>query len=162
MLNNADLILARRRLTGYLRPTPLEPALGLGPHIWLKLENANRTHSFKCRGALNAMLALDAAARSRGILAASSGNHAQGVALAAHLVGAEATIMMPAHTPRRKVDGVRAWGATPLLVGETYDEAEAAARCETHGRLEQSQGRRQSPGPPCGACPVPLAEDVPK
>lgn len=136
MLNNADLILARRRLTGYLRPTPLEPAPGLGPHTWLKLENANRTHSFKCRGALNAMLALAADARSRGILAASSGNHAQGVALAAHLVGAEATIVMPAHTPRRKVDGVRAWGATPLLVGETYDEAEAAAR-----QMERDTGK---------------------
>jgi len=66
MLNNADLILARRRLTGYLRPTPLEPAPGLGPHTWLKLENANRTHSFKCRGALNAMLALDGTERYAG------------------------------------------------------------------------------------------------
>jgi threonine dehydratase len=128
MLTIADLHLARRRIAGYLRPTPLEPAGGLGAAAWLKLECANRTRSFKCRGALNAMLALDPAARARGILAASSGNHAQGVALAAHLVGAQATILMPAHTPRRKVEGVRAWGATPLLTGETYDEAEAQAR----------------------------------
>jgi threonine dehydratase len=135
-LQNADLLLARRRISGYLRPTPLEPAPALGANTWLKLECANRTRSFKCRGALNAMLALDPAARAKGILAASSGNHAQGVALAAHLVGAEATILMPAHTPRRKVDGVRAWGAEALLLGDTYDEAEAAAR-----QMERTTGK---------------------
>ncbi|MBZ0290611.1 MAG: pyridoxal-phosphate dependent enzyme [Anaerolineae bacterium] len=66
MVHAADIILARRRLAGYLRPTPLEAVPGLGDQVWLKLENANRTHSFKVRGALNAMLALSDEARTRG------------------------------------------------------------------------------------------------
>lgn len=131
----ADVTLARYRLSRWLQPTPLEDAPGLGSSVWLKLENANRTHSFKIRGALNAMLALDEAARSRGIIAASSGNHAQGVACAAHLLGASARILMPVHTPKRKVNGVRRYGAEAVLFGATYDDAELEAR-----RREQADG----------------------
>jgi threonine dehydratase len=135
MLTIAQITAARSRLTGYLRPTPLEAAPGLGTHVWLKLENTNRTHSFKCRGALNALLCLDAAQRARGIVTASSGNHAQGLAYAAHLLGVQATILMPTHTPRRKVEGVQRYGAQAVLFGDNYDATEAEAR-----RLEQSQG----------------------
>src|SRR5690606_35518994 len=106
MVTLADVVHARDRLLNYLQPTPLEIAPGLGKGIWLKLENAHQTHSFKVRGALNAVLSLNGMARSRGIVACSSGNHAQGVAYAAQVAGVRARIVMPSHTPRRKVNGV--------------------------------------------------------
>jgi len=128
MVGFADIINAQMRLKPYLQPTPLESAAGdLGENTWLKLENANQTHSFKIRGALNAVLSLDDAARQRGIIAASSGNHAQGVAYAANLVGAKAQILMPEHTPKKKVEGVRRYGAEAVLFGTNYDETEAEA-----------------------------------
>jgi threonine dehydratase len=136
MVHASDIVLARRRISGYLRPTPLEPVLGLGDKVWLKLENSNRTHSFKIRGALNAMLALSDEARAKGIVTASSGNHAQGVAYAAHLLGVQAKILMPVHTPKRKVDGVKRYGAEAVLFGDNYDETEAEGR-----RLEQAEGK---------------------
>jgi len=123
----ADVLRARQRLNDYLTPTPLEPAPALGKAVYLKLENANLTHSFKIRGALNALLSLDDEARMRGVVTASSGNHAQGLAYAAHLTGIPATILMPAHTPRRKVDGVRRYGARVDLESTNYDIAEARA-----------------------------------
>ena len=135
MLTMDDLIQARERLRTHLTPTPLENAPTLGEQVWLKLENANLTHSFKIRGALNAVLALDDSARLRGLVTASSGNHAQGLAYAAHLTGAKATILMPEHTPQRKVDGVRKYGAEARLFGANYDETEAEAR-----RLERENG----------------------
>lgn len=127
MLRITELVRAQSRLQAHLIPTPLEPAPDLGPDVWLKLENANRTHSFKIRGALNALLVLDEEARARGIVTASSGNHAQGVAYAAQLTRTRARILMPEHTPRRKVDGVRRWGAEAVLWGTNYDESEAEA-----------------------------------
>ena len=122
-----DIVRAQHRLTAHLQPTLLEAAAQLGAGIWLKLENANKTHSFKIRGALNAMLALDDDARSKGIIAASSGNHAGAVAYAASLVGASAQIFMPVTTPRKKVDNVRRYCAEAVLFGDNYDEAEAEA-----------------------------------
>lgn len=127
MLQFADIVEAQMRLRPYLPPTPLEFAPNLGNAVYLKLENANKTHSFKIRGALNAILSLDKAARERGIVAASSGNHAQGVAYAAQLVGAQASILMPHHTPKKKVNGVLAYGAEAVLYGSNYDETEAEA-----------------------------------
>lgn len=121
-----DIRAARERLGAHLTLTPLEPVPGLGARTWLKLENANRTHSFKVRGALNALLALDRKALEGGIVAASSGNHAQGIAYAASKLGVKARIYMPASAPRKKVAGVRMWGIEPILHG-TYDEAEAEA-----------------------------------
>jgi threonine dehydratase len=135
MVQLADIALARYRIARHLPPTPLEAAPGLGENIWLKLENANHTHSFKVRGALNAMLALDEAERARGIVTASSGNHAQGVAYAAHLVGAGARILMPVHTPRRKVAGVQRYGAEAVLFGDNYDATEVEGR-----RIERDEG----------------------
>ncbi|MCG8653086.1 MAG: pyridoxal-phosphate dependent enzyme, partial [Pirellulales bacterium] len=73
MLRLGDIVRAGQRLAPHLTPTPLEAAPGLGENIWLKLENANKTHSFKIRGALNAILSLDDTARRRGVIAASSG-----------------------------------------------------------------------------------------
>ena len=135
MVQLADVALARYRIAPYVQPTPLERAHSLGAAVWLKLENAHQTHSFKVRGALNALLALSPAARDRGIVACSSGNHAQGVAYAAQVVGARARVIMPRHTPRRKVNGVRQYGAEAVLFGDNYDEAEEEAR-----RLERAEG----------------------
>lgn len=128
MIELGDIALARYRLAPYLTPTPLEKAPGLGADVWLKLENVNRTHSFKVRGALNAMLSLNQRARDKGIVACSSGNHAQGVAYAAQLVGTTARIFMPTTTPRRKVAGVQLFGSQAVLCGDNYDEAEEEAR----------------------------------
>ena len=125
MVTLGDIIRAGHRLAPYLPPTPLEDAPALGDNIWLKLENANKTHSFKIRGALNAILSLSEQARDRGIIAASSGNHAGAVAYAAHLTGASAQILMPRTTPKKKVDNVKRYGADAVLFGDTYDEAEA-------------------------------------
>jgi threonine dehydratase len=136
MLTITDITAARSRLTGYLRPTPLEAAPGLGSNVWLKLENTNRTHSFKCRGALNALLCLTEDERNRGIVTASSGNHAQGLAFAAHLLGVQAKILMPTHTPRRKIEGVQHYGAEAVLFGDNYDATEAEGR-----RVERVEGR---------------------
>ena len=124
-----DIVRAQHRLKAHLRPTPLEEAAGLGAGTFLKLENANRTHSFKIRGALNAMLSLDEKALARGIIAASSGNFAMAVAYAARLCGAAAQILMPVGTPEKKVSGVRRYGAgaEAVLFGENFDEAEAEA-----------------------------------
>ncbi len=135
MLRLADIAQARERLAPHLRPTALEAAPGLGERVWLKLENSNPTRSFKVRGALNTMLQLDEAERSRGIIACSSGNHALGVAWAAQLAGLPATLLMPPATSRRKIDGVRRLGSQAELFGMTYDDAEVEAR-----RRQQTQG----------------------
>ncbi|MGQ9908356.1 MAG: threonine/serine dehydratase [Candidatus Flexifilum sp.] len=131
-----DITAARARIRPYLDPTPLEAAPMPDERVWLKLENLNRTRSFKARGALNALLSLDDAARSRGVVTASSGNHAQGMALAASLLGVGARIVMPTYAARRKIAGVNRYGAEAVLHGATYDEAEAEAR-----RIEREMGR---------------------
>ena len=123
----ADIVRAGQRLGPHLVPTPLEAAPKLRENVWLKLENANKTHSFKIRGALNAILALDRVARDQGIIAASSGNHAGALAYAAQVTGASAQILMPAKTPGKKIDNVRQYGAEAVLYGDNYDEAEAEA-----------------------------------
>lgn len=86
MVQLADVALAHYRLTAWLQPTPLERAHELGEAVWLKLESANKTHSFKIRGALNAMLALDESARAKDIIACSSGNHARVLAVSMDII----------------------------------------------------------------------------
>ena len=117
---------ARDRLARYLQPTPLEPANGM-TSVWLKLENANRTHSFKVRGALNALLSLSTEERARGIVTASSGNHAQGIAYAAGLLGIEARVLMPTFVAKRKAAGVTRWSAQAVLFSDDYGEVEREA-----------------------------------
>jgi len=127
-----DILHARQRLAAHLRPTPLEMSEHLGKNIGFKLENLNLTRSFKIRGALNAMLSLSLSLsdeeKSRGIVAASAGNHAQGVAYAARLSGVNARVVMPANAPQRKVKGTQRLGAEVVLYGDTYDDAEEHAR----------------------------------
>jgi threonine dehydratase len=104
--------------------TPLQPApalsQALGNKILLKREDLQPTFSFKIRGAYNKLVNLSAAQKVRGVITASAGNHAQGVALAARELGIEATIVMPATTPELKVLGVRSRGAEALLHGESF------------------------------------------
>jgi len=106
-----------------------------GLEVFLKLENLQRTGSFKERGALNKLLTLTEVERSRGVIAASAGNHAQGVAFHAAKLGIRAQIVMPQATPLVKVVSTRGFGAEVILHGANYDEAceEALRRCEEQG-----------------------------
>jgi threonine dehydratase len=99
-----------------------------GCDVYLKLENLQRTGSFKMRGALNKIESLSPAERARGLVAASAGNHAQGVALAAKLAGSRATIVMPESTPLVKIQRTESYGAEVVLSGATYDDAQEKAR----------------------------------
>ena len=119
------------------RESPLDPAPRLSARlrnqVLLKREDLQPVYSFKLRGAMNKMHHLDPAVRERGVLAASAGNHAQGVALAASRLGCPAYIVMPVTTPAIKVDAVRALGAEVELWGDSYSEAETRA----HQRQEE-------------------------
>ena len=119
------------RVYDVARETPLEPAplmsRRIGNSAYLKREDLQPVFSFKCRGAYNKMINLSEEARARGVVAASAGNHAQGVALGAQKLGVRAKIVMPVTTPMIKVDAVRNWGATVVLHGDTFDEASARA-----------------------------------
>ncbi|MGH8801270.1 MAG: threonine ammonia-lyase, biosynthetic, partial [Casimicrobiaceae bacterium] len=111
--------------------TPLElaPALSrrLGHQVLLKREDQQSVFSFKLRGAYNKMAHLTPAARARGVIAASAGNHAQGVALAAQRLGCRATIVMPVTTPHIKIAAVQARGAKVVLHGDSYSDASVRA-----------------------------------
>ena len=123
----ADVLAAQARLRRYLAATPLHHAERFG--CWLKLENLQRTGSYKVRGALNALLAARERGDSRPVIAASAGNHAQGLAWAAYRLGVQAITVMPRGAPETKIAGVAHWGATVRLHGDSYDEAKAFA-CE--------------------------------
>jgi threonine dehydratase len=104
--------------------------------VLLKREDLQPVFSFKLRGAYNKMAGLSAAALKRGVIAASAGNHAQGVALSAQRLGCRATIVMPVTTPRIKVDAVAARGAKVVLAGDSYDDAYRHAKAlERRGKM---------------------------
>ena len=120
--------------------TPLEPAPNLSARlqnrVLLKREDMQPVFSFKLRGAYNKMAHLSSAQLARGVIAASAGNHAQGVALAAQKMGCRAVIVMPTTTPRIKIDAVKARGAEVVLAGDSYDEAYThAVELERRDRL---------------------------
>jgi len=126
-----EICRAAERLAPYIRRTPTIYSHSLSElselEVWLKLENLQRTGAFKIRGALNKVLGLPRAQLERGLVAASAGNHAQGVALAAKLAGARATIVMPLATPIVKVHGTERYGAEVVLAGDNYDAAQKVA-----------------------------------
>jgi threonine dehydratase len=128
-------------LHGVVRHTPLEHSRGLaelvGGPVWLKCENLQRTGSFKIRGAYNRISRLTEVERNRGVVAASAGNHAQGVALAARLLGTTATVFMPETAPLPKVAATRAYGAEIRLLGQSLVEPliAAAEYAETTGSI---------------------------
>jgi len=114
------------------RETPLElaPLLSkrLQNNIWLKREDLQPVFSFKLRGAYNRMVQLSDEEKDAGVIAASAGNHAQGVALAATKLGVKATIVMPETTPPIKVNAVKGMGGNVVLIGDSYDQASAYAK----------------------------------
>jgi len=127
-----ELVLqAQQRLAGYLHRTPLIHSQmlsdRLGVDVYLKLECLQKTGSFKPRGAFNKMLTLTDEEKRAGVVATSGGNHAQGVAYAARLLGVQATICMPSATPANYIDATRAYGAQVILCeGQAGSYAEAS------------------------------------
>ena len=118
---------AEKRLHGVVHHTPLDFSSTFsamsGAEIYLKLENLQKTGSFKIRGAYNKVQSLSPKEREKGVIAASAGNHAQGVAYGAHQAGIESTIVMPEAAPLAKIVATRGYGADVVLCGEIYDEA---------------------------------------
>jgi len=127
LVSLADVRAARVLLDGIARTTPLEGSRALtdrvGGPVWLKCENLQRTGSFKIRGAYVRIARLSDAERARGVVAASAGNHAQGVALAASLLGCRSTVFMPVAAPLPKIAATKAYGAGVRLSGSTVDES---------------------------------------
>ena len=127
-----DVRAAQDLLSGVVRPTPLEYSRALaervGTEVYLKCENLQRAGSFKIRGAYTRMARLSEEEKARGVVAASAGNHAQGVALAAQLLGIRAKVYMPHGAPMPKLVATRAYGADIEQVGTTIDECLVKAR----------------------------------
>src|SRR3984957_20500608 len=135
----ADVAEERERVRGsiYYSPCPHSQMLSAltGQQVYMKLENLQMTDPFKERGALNRIATLTPAQAARGVVAASAGNHAQGVAYHATKRGIRALIVMPLATPLVKVTATRGFGAEVVLHGANYDEA-----CEEATRLCKAQG----------------------
>jgi threonine dehydratase len=135
-----DVRAASRRLLNRIHRTPVLTSSAFddasGHSVFFKCENLQRAGSFKPRGALNKLLTLTAEERRRGVVAFSSGNHAQGVALAARLVETTAIICMPTDAPRLKLEATRGYGAEVVLYDRQMDDREALAR-----RIASETGR---------------------
>jgi threonine dehydratase len=118
-------------------PLDAAPVLSrrIGNQVWLKREDQQPVFSFKLRGAYNKMVQLGAEQRARGVICASAGNHAQGVALSARRLGCTAVVVMPVTTPKLKIDAVKALGGEVVLHGESYSDAYAHAAA-----LQQERG----------------------
>jgi len=131
MLSLAAIRAARDRIADVARVTPVRYSHTFseqtGGSVHLKLENVQRTGAFKIRGALNRIATLSDAEQAAGVVTASAGNHAQGVALAATRAGVDATIVMPEHAPISKIKATRGYGARVVLDGVDYAEAQARA-----------------------------------
>jgi threonine dehydratase len=134
-----DIEEARKAILGtvFLSPCAYSETLSrlTGTKCWLKLENLQMTGSFKERGAVNKLSRLTPEERARGVICASAGNHAQGVAYHAERMGIAATVVMPQGTPLIKIQGARNYGANVVLYGASYDDA-----FEEATRLAAAQG----------------------
>jgi threonine dehydratase len=140
MLDYEDVLAAQDRVAETARHTPLEYSHTFsamtGAEVHLKLETFQRTGSFKIRGATNKIATLSDAEAAAGVVTASAGNHAQGVALAATRIGVDAKIVMPEHAPVSKVKATRNYGADVVLHGRDYNEAATRAH-----EIERDEGR---------------------
>ncbi|MBO6046784.1 MAG: threonine ammonia-lyase [Erysipelotrichaceae bacterium] len=127
MLKLKDFQEAKERVDQVILPTPLIYSEAFSKEyrnkVYIKPENLQRTGAFKIRGAYNKIMKMSDEAKEKGLIAASAGNHAQGVAYGARASGVKATIVMPAHTPLIKVDATKNLGAEVVLSGEVYDDA---------------------------------------
>jgi threo-3-hydroxy-L-aspartate ammonia-lyase len=128
----ADVERARERLRGHAHHTPVVTSRTLdalvGAQVFLKCENLQRMGAFKFRGAYNALSALPESARAKGVVAYSSGNHAQAVALSARMIGMPATIVMPSNAPRAKLDATEGYGARVVRYDPREDRREVVAQ----------------------------------
>jgi threonine dehydratase len=135
----AEVEAAQERLRNVIVATPMLPGARLsedaGGNVFVKAENTQRAGSFKLRGAYNKISQLSDAQRQRGVIAASMGNHAQGVALAARMLGAPAIVVMPEEASLTKITATRRYGAEVILYGQSFDEATAHALA-----LSESEG----------------------
>ncbi len=167
MITLDDVRAAAGRLRDRIHRTPVITCRSFdeatGYSVFFKCENLQRAGSFKIRGALNKLLSLSAAERARGVVAFSSGNHAQGVALAARTVGTSAVLVMPSDAPRLKLAATRGYGAEVVFYDRQKEDREAIAR-----RLEAETGRVLVPpyDDPAimagqGTAALELLEDVP-
>lgn len=140
-----DIKDARKRLSGIISPSPLIHSSDFsrifGADVFLKLENLQETGSFKIRGAYNHLLNLSEDKKKKGVIAASAGNHAQGVARASNRLGISATIVMPEDVPLKKLLAVKDHGAEVLLFGLHYNEALDQAR-----EISRQTGKPLVPG----------------
>ncbi|RDI71467.1 threonine ammonia-lyase [Halopelagius longus] len=131
MLSLSDVTAARDRIEDVARRTPLDYSHTFsemtGAEVYLKLENFQRTGAFKIRGAMNCIATLSEEQKAAGVVTASAGNHAQGVALAATRAGVNSKIVMPEHAPISKVKATERYGGETVLHGADYDEAQAKA-----------------------------------
>lgn len=122
---------AKKRVDEVIIPTPLIYSEAFSKEckneVYIKPENLQRTGAFKIRGAYNKIVKMNDEAKKKGLIASSAGNHAQGVAYAAHKLGVKATIVMPKHTPLIKVEATQSHGAEVVLAGEVYDDSYNAA-----------------------------------
>ncbi len=136
-ISPADVRAAQTRIAGGVKRTPCRHAPLAGLNLFLKFDNRQETHSFKERGALNKLLCLSDEEKSRGVITASAGNHAQAVARHAGRLSIDALIVMPVGTPFNKISRTRALGAAVVLHGENYDDAQSHARAivEQTGRV---------------------------
>jgi threonine dehydratase len=140
MLELEDVLAARDRVAETARHTPLDYSHTFtrmtGAEVHMKLETFQRTGSFKIRGATNRIMTLSETEKEAGVVTASAGNHAQGVALAATRSGVDSKIVMPEHAPISKVRATENYGAEAVLYGEDYDEAAERAH-----EIEETEGR---------------------
>lgn len=135
-----NIINARERIRSHIRDTPMEKSFFLGEacggNVFLKLENLQFTNSFKVRGALNKILSLSQDEKDRGLVAASAGNHAQGIGYAARMLDISALIVVPTYTPQVKIDAIKRYGVDLIIYGDKYLETEAKAR-----EIEEKDGK---------------------
>ncbi|MGH7016276.1 MAG: pyridoxal-phosphate dependent enzyme, partial [Caulobacteraceae bacterium] len=138
-LSLQDIRAAAERIAGHVERTPCRRSRTLseitGAEVWVKFENLQFTASFKERGAFNKLCQLPAPDRQRGVIAASAGNHAQGLAFHGERLGIPVTIVMPRGTPHVKVQQTRDFGARVIIDGEGFDQAHACAL-----KLEKEEG----------------------
>lgn len=126
-ISREEVLSAAERIAGHVLRTPLKECVISGRKVWLKCESLQTGGAFKLRGATNRLLQLDERDRELGVVAFSSGNHAQGVAIAAKRLGMRATIVMPSDAPALKVEGTRAQGADIILYDRLTEDRVAIA-----------------------------------
>ena len=128
LVSRNDVVLAGRRIAGLVETTPLLETTMVGRSVWLKCECLQTGRAFKLRGATNRLLQLSEEEKKRGVVAFSSGNHAQGVAIAAKRLGIRAIIVMPSDAPAVKVEATRSHGAEIIFYDRRNDNREAIAQ----------------------------------